>query len=335
MKLVWKILGWLVLALVLVLVFFYYQYDPVPADEQEWGISFSYTHAEYLGFDWKEMYLDILADLKPKTIRLMTYWSETEAQKGTYDWQAIDEMLIEAAKQNVDVILVVGRKQPRWPECHNPPWFYDYSEAEREAAQLEFVTAAVTHFREFPAVKIWQVENEPLFNFGRDCTKTADHLLAQEVEIVRSLDNRPVLLTDSGELGRWLPTALVGKPDIFGTTMYRVVYNPITGFIRYPLPPGFTRIKAGMLRALTQIEDIRGVELQAEPWFKAGVHETSLEDQLTLMNPKIFQKYVKYAQDTGLRQHLLWGVEWWYWMAHTQNDWGMWESARELLSSDR
>jgi hypothetical protein len=332
-RIIWKIIGLVLLVVMALLTFFYFQYDPVSAEEQEWGISFSHTHAEYLGFDWKEMYLDILNDLKPKTIRLMTYWDVIEQEKGIFDFQAVDEMLIEAGKQGVHVILVVGRKQPRWPECHNPDWFSDYSIKEQEEAQLAMVKRVVEHFRQFDAIKIWQVENEPLFNFGRDCTKTAKVLLEEEVTIVRSLDSRPVIVTDSGELGRWLPTALIAKPDIFGTTMYRVVHNPITGYIRYPLPPGFIKIKAGVLNFFTPITDIRGVELQAEPWFIDGVFKTSLEDQYSLMNPKLFQENIEYARNTGLKAHYLWGVEWWYWMAKEHNDWGMWDVARQLLTA--
>ncbi|MBI2607498.1 MAG: beta-galactosidase [Candidatus Doudnabacteria bacterium] len=315
----------------LMLVFFYSQHVSAPQEEAEWGISFSHSHAEYLGFDWRTMYLDMLNDLKPKKLRLMTYWDALEPEKGVYDFQAVDEMLIEAEKQNIDVILVVGRKQPRWPECHNPAWFDGYSSEEQDQEQLKFVKVSVEHFKQFKAIKIWQVENEALFNFGEGCTNTPKLVLQQEMGIVRALDNRPIMVTDSGELGRWVPVAKTAKPDIFGTTMYRTIYNEYTGYLKYPLPPGFFKIKSGILRTLTPITDIRGVELQAEPWFKDPIEATDLETQMTLMNPKIFADNIEYAKKTGLKEHYLWGVEWWYWLAHKQGDWGMWQTAKELL----
>ena len=42
----------------------------------------------------------------------MTYWEDTEKIRGSYDFSNIDWQLNEAAKNNVDVLLVVGRKQP-------------------------------------------------------------------------------------------------------------------------------------------------------------------------------------------------------------------------------
>ncbi|MDP4001247.1 MAG: beta-galactosidase [bacterium] len=328
-----KIIGGLAILFILLLVFFYSQHESVPADEVEWGISFSHSYAEYLGFDWREIYLDVINDLKPKKLRLMTYWDASEPEKGRYDFQAVDEMLIEAEKQNIDVILVVGRKQPRWPECHNPVWFDNYTAEEQDKEQLNFVKKSVEHFKQFNAIKIWQVENEALFNFGEGCTNTPKLLLAEEVKLVRALDDRPVMVTDSGEIGRWVPVARTANPDIFGTTMYRTVYNKHIGYLKYPLPPGFFKIKSGILRTLTPVTDIRGVELQAEPWFNDSIESTDLEIQNTLMNSKIFKDNIEYAKKTGFKEHYLWGVEWWYWMAHKHNDWSMWQTAKDLLSS--
>jgi hypothetical protein len=136
----------------------------------------------------------------------------------------------------------------------------------------------------------------------------------------------------SGELGRWVPTARVG-PDILGSTMYRVVHSPKIGYFRYPLPPAFFRVKAGITKTFTKVTEFTGVELQAEPWFASDVHGTEVSAQFQLMNPKIFQDNVEYAKRSGLNDHYLWGVEWWYWLAKTHNDWGMWETAKSVVQS--
>jgi len=330
-KLGYKTIILTVLALlVLSLSYFYTVFHP--AEKPDWGLSFSTESIQYLGFDWKTAYLDILNDLKPKKLRLMAYWELIEPNRGQFDFQTVDEMLAEAGKRDIRVILVVGRKQPRWPECHQPSWYKDLSAADRDKEQLIMIEQAVKHFKNFEAVKMWQVENEPLFGFGPDCPKINKEFFGKEIGLVKSLDNRPVVVTDSGELGRWLPTAKVGG-DVFGSTMYRVVHNPKFGYFKYPLPPAFFKIKAGFLSTFTGIKEFINVELQAEPWFETDVYSTDLKTQFTLMNPKIFKENIAYAQSVGFKENYLWGVEWWYWLAKSQNDWGMWQEAKNLLNS--
>jgi hypothetical protein len=333
-----KLAGIVALVIVLVLIgaSAYFASLHEPAKTFTWGVTFSPAHVEYLGFDWKTAYLDMLNDLKPKKLRLMTYWEGIEPAPEKYDFSQTAEMLAEAGKRGVEVILVVGHKQPRWPECHHPDWYERLSNSEKEEAQLRYVRNAVNYYKKFDAVKVWQVENEPFLMFGENCRMTPKELILKEMELVRSLDSRPIMVTDSGELGRWLPAARLG-PDIFGTTMYRVVHNPTIGYFKYPLPPSFFHAKAGIVKKFSKVDNIVGIELQAEPWFTNGAdgpRTTDLETQLSLMNPKIFREYVDYAKDAGFSENYLWGVEWWYWLAKEKNNWGMWEEARQLLSEN-
>jgi hypothetical protein len=321
-----------VFLLMLLVAGWYLQSLYTPAQTTEWGITFSQNHARYLGFDWKLMYLDMLNDLKPKKLRLMTYWENIEPEPEKYDFSDAALMLAEAEKRGIDVILVVGHKQPRWPECHHPAWYANLSEQQKQEAQLRFVKNTVNYYRQFTAIKTWQVENEALFSFGDDCPQTPLNLIQKEMQIIREVDPRPILMTDSGELGRWVPTAKL-KPDVFGSTMYRVVHNPRVGYFKYPLPPTFFKVKAGLTEKLTDIkaENIIGVELQAEPWFSDDIYRTDLQTQYALMNDKILKEYVDYAQEVGFKENYLWGVEWWYWLAHTHGDWGMWNEAKNVL----
>lgn len=310
--------------------FFYSRYEP--SETQDWGLTFSHRHAEYLGFDWKVLYLDMLNDLKPKKLRLMAYWEDIEPEPEKYDFQTAAQMIDEAQKRGIEVILVIGHKQPRWPECHHPYWYNGLSDVQKEEAQLRMVRNAVNYYKQFSAIKVWQIENEALFSFGENCQQTPRDLVKKEMEIVRAADDRPILLTDSGELGRWLPTMKL-EPDIFGSTMYRVVHNPRMGYFKYPLPPAFFKIKAGLAQTFGGSKDILGVELQAEPWFSDDISHVDLQTQYSLMNPKIFQEYTDYATRVGFRENYLWGVEWWYWLAQKQGDWGMWNEARNVLAN--
>ncbi|MBI4049362.1 MAG: beta-galactosidase [Candidatus Doudnabacteria bacterium] len=321
----------IVIAIVLGVTYFYLQFQP--SQNPQFGLSFSVPYVQHLGFDWKTAYLDMLNDLRPQKLRLMAYWDMVEPQQDKFDFQIMDEMLIEAGKRKIEVILVLGRKQPRWPECHEPKWVKQLSsEALRNQRQLAMVEAAVQHFRQFDAIKVWQVENEPLFEFGYECPRLDKKLVEQEIRIVKNLDSRPVMVTDSGEKGSWSATVKLGG-GIFGSTMYRTVYQNRLGYYQYPLPPAFFRIKAGWLTKFSQIKKIIGVELQAEPWFTSGVNETELQTQFRLMNPKIFERNVNFAKKVGFEENYLWGVEWWYWLAKEKGDWGMWQAAKELLSS--
>ncbi|HYC79769.1 MAG TPA: beta-galactosidase, partial [Candidatus Binatia bacterium] len=191
----------IVIAIILALfaagcVYFASKYEP--SSTTEWGITFSHRYAESLGYDWKVMYLDMLNDLKPKKLRLMAYWEDIEPQPNVYDFSKAALMLEEAGKRNIEVILVVGHKQPRWPECHHPDWYGSLSQEERDQAQLKMVENAVNYYKRFDAIKIWQVENEALFTFGHECPKTPVDLIQKEMEIVRKADSRPILMTDSG-----------------------------------------------------------------------------------------------------------------------------------------
>jgi hypothetical protein len=327
-RLIFKIILCVIVLVLLAAAFFYFRFQPTA--DPGWGVTFSRSQAEYLGFDWKTMYLDILNDLQPKKLRLVAYWETMEAQPDLWYFQDIDEMLAEADKRGLDVTLAIGLKVPRWPECHYPAWYKDLSPDEQTAAHLHMVEMAVNHFKSHPSIKIWQIENEAMFNFGDQCPEIPPEILKQELKIVRAADSRPILMSDSGELGRWIPTAKLG-PDILGSTMYRVVYNSKYGYIQYPLPPAFFRIKAGLTETFTNVREFKGVELQAEPWFNTDVYRMDLETQKNLMNPKIFAANVAYAQKVGFEDNYLWGVEWWYWMAQKNHDWGMWEAARTLL----
>lgn len=330
LKKIRNIIFGIVVVLFLVAAFFHTQYEPVR--ESDWGMNYSQKRAEELGLHPMQTYIDMLADLKPKKIRIVAYWDRIEPERGKFQFGEVDEMLDLADKFGAEVILVIGKKQPRWPECHEPGWSLELSKEDQETVRFNMIKESVNHFKDAPALKIWQVENEPLFSFGDNCPKIDREILRQEIALVKSLDSRPVLVTDSGELGRWIPTATLGA-DLFGSTMYKVVHNDITGYFKYPVFPEVFRIKAGILRTFTDTDSIMGVELQGEPWLIKGVLGTPLEDQKMLMNPKVFEEYTGFAKDVGFTDNYIWGVEWWAWLAQKHGDWGMWVAAKNLLEN--
>ena len=81
------------------------------------GVTYSPRYAYSLGLDAKMTYTAMLDELKIERIRLPVYWDEVEQFPGMFKLNINDFYLNEALKRNVEIILVLGYKQPRWPEC--------------------------------------------------------------------------------------------------------------------------------------------------------------------------------------------------------------------------
>ena len=81
----------------------------------------------------------------------------------------------------------------------------------------------VNHFKDRSEIIYWQVENEPLLDIFGICPKSDIEFLQKEVDLVRSLDDRKIIITASGEASFWERESKIS--DIFGTTLYRTVWN--------------------------------------------------------------------------------------------------------------
>src|SRR3990167_5289868 len=303
----------LILILAILLTLIYYPYKPKIAENIKYGVTFSPTYTQTLGLDWKSIYINILDDLKVRNLRIPTYWSTIEPREGEFDYSSVDFMLDEANKRDAKVILVVGMKQPRWPECHIPTWAKILSPQERHNKTLKVVENTVNRYKDHAAVTYWQIENEPLFKFRDHCDKPNAKFLKEKVELVRQVDpSRPLLITDSGELSLW--TESMQLSDMFGTTLYRTVYNKYLGYLNWTLPPQSYTLKSDLIKKYFAPRNQKTIiaELQAEPWSPIGLFETPIEEQLKVFSLKDFQANVDYAKKTGFDEIYLWGVEWWY-----------------------
>lgn len=325
-------LGVIIFALVLL---FAYINLPVAANKNDAkiGVTFSYIYAQQIGLDWREAYLAMIDDLKIKHVRLPVYWDRVEKEKGQYDFSDIDWQLSEAQKRGVEIILVVGQKVPRWPECYVPKWVgSDPSNLDGEKLKTEllaFDAVVVDRYKDnHPEIVRWQVENEPFLDFGI-CSKVDVSLLDAELAKVRALDpSRPIVVTDSGELSLWVNAAK--RADVFGTTMYREVYSAKMGHWRYPIGPNFFKMKQLLIKLFANQKNAIVIELQGEPWVAGWTTDAPIETQLASMNARILEDNVVFAQKTGMNEIYIWGVEWWYWMKIKQNNPTLWEMARSL-----
>jgi len=315
----------LTIILLLIMALFWSGRETVSPNRQiDWGVTFEKDFAKKMGLDWQAAYLAVLDDLAIKKIRLAARWSEVEPVQGNFNFADLDWQLKEAESRNVEVILAVGYKLPRWPECHQPAWVKD-----REPALLDYLEKTIERYKNNQAIFAWQVENEPFLPFG-ECPALDVNLLDKEIALVRKLDDRPIMLTDSGELSLWIRAAK--RADIFGTTMYRWVWNERLGSYKYPLPPAFFRIKERLTRLFVgSKKPFVVIELQGEPWAHKQIYETPIDDQLKLMNFSEFVSTIDYAKKTGFSEYYLWGVEWWYFLKQNKHP-EYWDYVKNLAS---
>ena len=299
-------------------------------EETNFGVTFSNIYAEELGLDSRQTYLAILDDLGVKHIRIAAYWSMVEPENNNFNFEELDFEVNEASKRGTNIILGVGQKLPRWPECFIPDWVKE--DEVRGSELLEYIETVVTRYKDIPEIQYWQVENEPfLTNFG-DCPPLDTNLLDQEIALVRSLDTRPVLTTDSGELGDWIRARSRG--DVFGTTMYRDVWFKRAVRFRYPLPPTWFKFKDLATRIILRenyAEKVLVIEMQAEAWGRDPIPFLTLDQQMKYMDFERFKKNIAYSKRAGFPDIYLWGVEWWYYLKETHGIPEFWDYSKELF----
>ena len=307
----------------------YFVYAP-KREDVVYGVTFSKPFAEHLELDWKETYLALLDDAGAKRVRLPSYWTEIEAERGNYSFEDLDWQIEEAEKRGVKIILSLGQKQPRWPECHIPEWAEELNEYERQDELIKIIREVVERYKYKESIVAWQVENEPFLKYG-ECPEFDKNFLDREISLVRSLDSRPVIISDSGELGTWYSAAK--RADILGTTLYRIVWNDHIGYVHYPIASIVYRIKAAIIMYITGVEKIIIVELQAEPWGPKMIVDTPLEEQYKSMSPGQFRENIEYVKKIEFSEAYLWGGEWWYWLKIKKGDDRIWEEAKRVFKN--
>lgn len=328
MKRIIKIIFLILIIFILVLFVYLFVGKSKPADKVEWGVTFSKRYAVDLGLDWKQTFLAILDDLKVKKIRLIAYWDEIEPSEGKFVFQDLDWQINEVEKRQGEIILAVGRRLPRWPECFEPEWAKSLNENDKQAKILDFISETINHYKNRQSIKIWQVENEPFLRTFGKCPLVDRKFLDKEIALVKYLDIRPIMITESGEFSTWIGGAK--RADILGTSLYRKVYGKL-GYVKYPIPPIFYQRKSALIKLLFDIDEIIAIEVQAEPWGHKPTQEMSADEQDISMSFEQFEDVLKYTQEAGFNKAYLWGVEWWYWRMKNFDDNRFWDKAKELF----
>lgn len=310
----------------------------IPVDPNRpitWGVTFSSKFSKQLGLDWQKTLDAILYEARPRKIRAVAYWDEIEKERGIRDFSELDWQMDRAAVAGARVVLAIGMRVPRWPECHIPEWARVVLPDARESALREYLEVVIARYRDHPALERWQLENEPFLPFGL-CPEREKDFFEKERELLKSLDRRhPILVSDSGEFGTWYEAIRAG--DVFGTTMFRKVYPPsvgwFTGIVEYPLAPSHFRFKEKVLRwILGEYEKpFIVIELQGEPWGPKLLQDLPYEEQIAIFSPEYFRDTIQYARDAGFNEYYLWGAEWWWSVKEKHSDSRYWSIAKTLF----
>ncbi|MGB0757488.1 MAG: beta-galactosidase [Patescibacteria group bacterium] len=294
------------------------------------GFTFSTLYAEELGLDWQETFTATLDDLGVRLYRIPVYWNRVERERGEFDWYEIDWMLDEAAKRDAEVILAVGRRLPRWPECHDPIWLGEIESSEVFEQELfDYIDATIERYQTHDAIVAWQIENEPFLGVFGECPPLDEELLLKEIDFVQERVSLPIMITESGELSSWRHGAKIA--DIVGVSMYENTWNPFWGYFNYPLPPAFYHYKASHVEKAFPGTMVISSELQTEPWTPVPMTSFPLNQQFESIDLEKIQQNVAFARDTGFDTVLMWGVEWWYWLKEVHNMPAIWEYGKTLF----
>lgn len=305
-------------------------------DRMEIGVSFAPDTAKYLGNDWQQNYLALLNDLGVRHFRLMSYWNAIEPSPGKFDFRELDWQFEQAQKYGADISLAVGVRQPRWPECHQPEWVKQLPDKEQESRLYEFLHQVVNRYKDNPALKDYQLENETANHMFGECktpaTKFDRDRLATELDIIKNLDEtHSVNINTSNQSG-----TPIGYPagEGVGFSIYKKAYMTNSGPFKFYwsfdyIPALWHSYRAGLVEILHGTPTFVH-ELQTEPWGPSGTRDLSVAEQNKSMNSKDIVKNVAFAKSTGMHRMYLWGSEWWYWrLTHFQDD-SLWQTTKQI-----
>ncbi len=299
------------------------------------GVTFIPDYASSLGVDPQQTMDALLKDLHVRQFRLTSYWSDVEPSKGAYDFSQLDWEFQKATAAHAHIILTVGLRQPRWPECHPPTWVDTTKPLNTWQPQLQqFMSAVIKRYQHSPALESYQLENEYFLTGFGTCTDMSRSRLVSEYNLVKQLDpTHPIIV---GRSNNALGTP-VGQPtpDEFSITIYRRVWNTHLWprYVEYPFPSWFYSFLAGVQK-ITKGKDMMVGELQAEAWppHGQGITEASLAEQSKSLDAERLTGNVQFARQTGMKDISLWGAEYWYYRMQVLHDPSVWNTARTIFS---
>jgi hypothetical protein len=296
----------------------------------ELGVTFIPSYARYLDVEPQETFQAILKDLKPKHVRLVSYWDEIEKTPGIYDFTELDWQFAMADQAGTKVSLAIGLRQPRWPECHMPAWQLNQPKDIWYPQLKKVMTATIERYKTQAILESYQLENEFFLSVFGECPDFSRDRLIDEYNLVKSLDPHHTLVISRSNNAIGFPLN-EPRPDKFGVSVYKRVWDKTLTkrYVEYPFPGWFYAFLAGGGKLITG-KDLMIHELQAEAWTPDGyeIKTAPLEELNKSMNPERLSNRFDYAAASGMKRIDLWGVEWWYAMKVNRGEPELWNTAR-------
>jgi hypothetical protein len=298
------------------------------------GVSFDADYAESLGLNPQATMSALINKLGVRNFRLDSYWSDLEPSPGQYNFSLLDWQMQMAQAAHAKVTLVVGLRQPRYPECHMPTWAENEPASVWEPQLQNFIAAVVNRYKNSPSLENFQVENEYFLQGFGTCTNDSRERLISEDNLVKRLaPNIPIII---GRSNNDLGTPL-GKPtpSEFSVSVYKRVWdaNVTHRYLEYPFPAWYYAFLAGVEKITTGRDMILG-EMQAEAWAPNGktIPQISLAEQNKSLNAARLTGRFKYAEGTGMRTIYMWGAEYWYYRLSIEHDPCVWDAAKQAFA---
>lgn len=275
------------------------------------GTTFSVDYARWLAGEWGgpaagppwQQSLKTILSYNLSPIRLAAPWNSIELEPGQYDFTILDEIIKICHQQESKIILCLGVKSPRWPEVHLPAFYRSFLtgrsrsfsrqlkfDSELDAALNRFLNVMAKRYGDDERVSWFQIENEPLEPFGDPALAVPYSHLAEEINLVKTITDKPLLVTfGAGLTGdfrlmrhrrqRILDQLMALPVDAIGLDLY------VSGFVNYGRLTGqFKASKAHWEIANGFIEQIKAAgkepmisELQFEPW-EADIAKIDLQN---------------------------------------------------------
>jgi hypothetical protein len=296
------------------------------------GVSFIPDYAQSLGVD-PQANMDGLINIGVRQFRLTSYWSDVEPQSGHYDFSQLDWEFQKAEAAHAKVILTLGLRQPRWPECHAPDWVNLNQPESQWQPQLEaFMQAVINRYKDSPSLQSYQLENEYFLRGFGECTNFDRQRLIDENNLVTKTDpSHPVIIGRSNNaIG--FPTGQPQPSGEFSISVYKRVWDAgwTHRYLEYPWPAWYYGWLAGFQKIFLH-KNMMIAELQAEAWPPRGqsIQETSLAEQNKSLDAKRLKARFEYGRATGMRTIDLWGAEYWYYRLVKLHDPSLWNVAKQ------
>jgi hypothetical protein len=294
------------------------------------GVSFVPDYAQSLGVNPQHT-MDALIGIGVKQFRLVSYWSDMEPTPGHYDFSQLDWEFQKAEAAHAKIILTVGLRQPRWPECHMPAWAASEPVSVWQPQLESFMQAVVQRYKNSPALESYQLENEYFLQGFGTCTNFSRSRLVSEYNLVKKTDPSHPIIVGRSDNDIGIPIKQP-QPDEFSVSVYQRVWdaNLTHRYLEYPWPAWYYGFLAG-LQKIVDHKSMMIAELQAEAWAPHGqtIPNTSLAEQNKSINAQRLQNTFQFGKATGMKSIDMWGAEYWYYRDVKLHDPSLWNVARQ------